>query len=353
VLEQKGWGHLETPVVRVLVVDDYEPFRRFVCSTLLKMQDMQVIGEAADGLEAIRKAEELKPNLIVLDIGLPVLSGIEVARRIRKLLPECRILFLSQASSADVAQAAFTLGAMGYVVKAHAGSELLAAVEAVCKGRFFVSKGLPSHNLTCHTGAQTPGPLFHQEVPPSPAPGRAKIKHRHEVQFYPDDPAFLLGLTCFIEAALNACKPVIVVATESHRESLFETLLARGTDCAAAIEQGLYLSFDVHETISTFMANDLLDPARFLKVFGRLLSSTARMAKAEHARILACGEIGPTLWAQGNADAAIQVEHLTDELARTCNVDILCGYVLSNSQPEQKSRVYQRICAEHSAVRAS
>ena len=103
-------------------------------------------------------------------------------------------------------------------------------------------------------------------------------------------------------------------------------------DCAAAIEQGLYLSFDVHETLSTFMANDLPDPARFLKVFGRLLSSTARMAKAEHARIAACGEIGPTLWAQGNADAAIQVEHLTDELARTCNVDILCGYVLSSSQ---------------------
>jgi len=316
------------------------------------MQDMQVIGEASDGLEAIRKAEELKPDLIVLDIGLPTLSGIEVARRIRKLRPECKILFMSQASSADVAQAAFSLGAMGYVVKAHAGSELLAAVEAVCKGKYFVSKGLSSRNLTCHPGAQAPEPLFHQEVPPSPAPDRAKIKHSHEVQFYPDDPAFLLGLACFIEAALSAGNPVIVVATESHRKSLFETLLARGTDSAAAVEQGLCLSLDVHEALSTFMVNDLPDPARFLKVFGDLLTSTARTAKAEHARVAACGEFAPTLWAQGKADAAIQVERLTDEVARTCNVDILCGYVLNSAQREQGSHMYERICAEHSAVQS-
>jgi DNA-binding NarL/FixJ family response regulator len=133
---------LEASTVRVLVVDDFERFRQFVCSTLSKRPDLQVIGEAADGLEAVRKAEEVKPDLIVLDIGLPTLNGIEVARRIRKLCPECRILFLSQESSADVAQEAFSLGAMGYVVKAYAGSELSAAVEAVCEGRQFVGKGL-------------------------------------------------------------------------------------------------------------------------------------------------------------------------------------------------------------------
>ena len=125
---------------------------------------MQFIGEASDGPEAVRKAEELKPDLVVLDIGLPTVSGIEVARGILKLRPDCKILFLSQASSADVAQAGFSSGAMGYVVKAHAGSELLPALEAVRKGMYFVSKGLSSHDLTCHTGAQAPGRLFHQQV---------------------------------------------------------------------------------------------------------------------------------------------------------------------------------------------
>ena len=108
---------MEPTTLRVLVVDDFERFRRFVCSTLGKRRDLQVIGEASDGLEAVRKAEELKPDLIVLDIGLPTLNGIEVARRIRKSCPKCKILFMSQASSVDVAQEAFSLGAMGYVVK--------------------------------------------------------------------------------------------------------------------------------------------------------------------------------------------------------------------------------------------
>jgi CheY-like chemotaxis protein len=341
---------LETPVVRVLVVDDYEPFRRFVGSTLRQIQHMQVVGEAADGLEAVRKAEDLKPDLIVLDIGLPTLSGIEVARRIRNLRAGCKILFMSQESSPDVAHAGFGLGAMGYVVKAHAGSELLPAVEAVCEGKYFVSKGLSGGGWP--TGTPSPGPLLPQGVPSSPLPDQASIKHRHEVQFYPDDPAFLLGLACFCEAALSAGNPVIVIATESRRKGLLEMLLARSADNAAAIEQGLYLSFDVHQALSTFMANDLPDPARFLEVFGSLLSSTASMAKADHARIAACGEMAPTLWAQGKTDAAIQVEHLTDELARTRNVDILCGYVLSRAQLEQESRVYERICAEHSAVQA-
>ena len=128
--------------VRVLVVDDYEPFRRFVCSTLKQRSDLQVIGEASDGLEAVRKAEEMQPDLILLDLGLPGLNGLEAARRIRKLSPESKILFVTQESSADVMQEALSLGALGYVVKAYAGRDLLAAVEAVCQGRQFVGRSL-------------------------------------------------------------------------------------------------------------------------------------------------------------------------------------------------------------------
>jgi DNA-binding NarL/FixJ family response regulator len=123
----------------VLVVEDFEPFRRFVCSMLRKTPELQVVCEVSDGLEAVQKAEELKPDLILLDIGLPTLNGIEAARQIRKLAPESKILFLSQESSADVVQEALNLGALGYVVKAHVGSDLLDAVEAVILGERFVS----------------------------------------------------------------------------------------------------------------------------------------------------------------------------------------------------------------------
>jgi len=90
-------------------------------------------------LEAIQKAVELRPDLIVLDIGLPSLNGIETARQIRKLVPEAKIIFLTQESSSDVVQLAISLGARGYVVKNKAGTDLVTAVEAVLSGMRFVS----------------------------------------------------------------------------------------------------------------------------------------------------------------------------------------------------------------------
>jgi DNA-binding NarL/FixJ family response regulator len=117
--------------MRVLVVEDFAPFRQFVTSTLGKAPDVDVICEVSDGLEAVQKAEELKPDLILLDIGLPTLNGIEAARQIRKLSPESTIVFVSQESSADVVQEALSLGASAYVVKARAAIELLPVVSAV------------------------------------------------------------------------------------------------------------------------------------------------------------------------------------------------------------------------------
>ena len=116
------------------------------------------------------------------------------------------------------------------------------------------------------------------------------------------------------------------------------------------IEQGCYVSLDVAETLSTFMVNDLPDPARCLKVAGDLVMEAAKAAQGKPPRVAVCGECAPSLWAQGKADAAIQVEHLWDEIAKNCKVDILCGYVLNSFQREQEGDIYERICAEHSGV---
>jgi len=146
-------GCLGTLLSRVLVVDDYEPFRQFICSTLRARPELQIVGEVSDGLRAVRTAEELRPDLIVLDIGLPSLTGVEVARRIRKLSPESKILFVSQESSADVVQEALGTGARGYVVKIDAGSELLEAVNSVLRGEQFVGKRFSAHNFVgAHSG---------------------------------------------------------------------------------------------------------------------------------------------------------------------------------------------------------
>jgi len=116
---------------KVLVVEDFEPFKRFVCSILESRTGFQVIGQASDGLGAIQKAEKLQPDLILLDIGLPKLNGFEAAKRISRLAPRAKLLVVSQESSSDVVREALRLGALGYVLKLHAKRDLLPAIEAV------------------------------------------------------------------------------------------------------------------------------------------------------------------------------------------------------------------------------
>jgi DNA-binding NarL/FixJ family response regulator len=101
-LTSKKGDSLETSSVRVLVVEDSEKYRKFICSALGERPELQIVGEVSDGLQAVRTAEELQPDLILLDIGLPSMNGIEAARRIRKLSPKSKILFVSQESSADL-----------------------------------------------------------------------------------------------------------------------------------------------------------------------------------------------------------------------------------------------------------
>ena len=146
-----------TSAVRILLVEDFEPFRRLVCSTLRNKTGLQVVGEVFDGLEAVQKAAELQPDLVLLDIGLPTLNGIEAARRIRNLAPKSKIIFVSQESSSAIVQEAFALGACGYVAKTKVSSDLLPAVEAVRQGRQFVSDGLLGRNCSGVTDALLSG----------------------------------------------------------------------------------------------------------------------------------------------------------------------------------------------------
>ncbi len=128
---------------KILIVDDSDRFRQFLVLSLRRRAEFQLINEASDGLEAVERAEELKPDLILMDIGLPGVNGIEAWRRIQKVSPNSKILFVSLESSADVVREALDLGAKGYILKADAASELLPAVDAVLQGKQYLSRRLP------------------------------------------------------------------------------------------------------------------------------------------------------------------------------------------------------------------
>jgi DNA-binding NarL/FixJ family response regulator len=327
---------LEKARCRVLVVDDHEEWTHFLAATLMQQQELSVISEASDGLEAVQQAQILQPDLILLDIGLPTLNGIEAARRIREVSPASKILFVSENRSQDIAEEALSTGASGYVVKSDVGSELLPAVRAVLEGKRFVSMNLAGLVLSEPTANQRDG--------------AQQRKIRHEVEFYADDAGFVDGFARFIQSALESGNPVIVIVTETHRAHLLRRLEADGVNVPAAIEQGSYIPWDTADALSRLAVNHTPDPIRCAKVIGDLIMEAAKAVKGEHGRVAVCGEIAPTLLSSGNGEGAIKLEHLWDEITKGYGVHTLCGY-LSSAFPEKEGNpILERICAEHSAV---
>jgi DNA-binding NarL/FixJ family response regulator len=137
--------------VRILVVDDYEPWRDFIVNALKNESGLEVIGEASDGSAAVQQAHQLRPDLILLDIGLPTLNGIEAATQIRESSPGSKILFISENRYVDIVEKALSTGAEGYVIKSEAAGELLPAIKAVLEGKRFISASLTGHFLAAST----------------------------------------------------------------------------------------------------------------------------------------------------------------------------------------------------------
>jgi DNA-binding NarL/FixJ family response regulator len=124
--------------VRILVVDDFEPWRRSLGSFLRRRPAWQIICEASDGLEAVEKSRELQPDIVLLDVGLPILNGIEAAKQIREVSPRSRVVFLSENTCPEVVREALRVGGCGYVVKSDAGGDLIAALDAAIANQHFV-----------------------------------------------------------------------------------------------------------------------------------------------------------------------------------------------------------------------
>ena len=298
----------------ILVVEDHPAFRRLICTALQQRAEFQIT-EAADGLEAVWKADEFQPDVILLDINLPKLDGFEVAKEVRRLAPDARVLFMSQESSPDIVRQALSLGAHGYIHKASAGTDLLPAIDAVLDGRRFVSRSVAF-----------------------PEPADAPAPRRHEIVFCSDDAGIVDSFSRFIAAALSAADAAIVLATTPHRTRLLQELRTQGVDIDGAIERGTYLSFD---------ADVAPDPAQFLEAINGVRAAAANAGKA-HPRVAFCGERAGRLWAAGRTAEAVELEQLCSQLAD--DVDILCAYPVPYTEDDQ---ALTRVCAGHTAVSAS
>jgi len=299
--------------VKILVVEDHPGFRDLICTALRQDEDFEIV-EAADGLEAVQKAEDQLPDLILLDVNLPKLHGFEVAKEVRKLAPSARVLFMSQEMSPEIVRKALSLGVYGYIQKMSAATDLVPAIDAALAGQRFVSSSV----------------AFLEPVD-APAP------RRHEIIFCPEDAAVIDGFSRHTAAALNAADAALLLVTKSHLPILLQELRTQGVDIDGAIARGTLLSFD---------ADVAREPARFLEAIDAVRAAAAKAGKARP-RIAFCGERAGRLWAAGRIAEAVELERLCGDLPD--DVDIFCAYPVPYTDDDQALR---HICAEHTAVSA-
>jgi DNA-binding NarL/FixJ family response regulator len=317
---------------RVLVVDDYERWRRHIGSVVQSDPRWTIVGEAADGAEAVEKAQALKPDLILLDVGLPTIDGIETARRILSVDGRPKIIFLSEHRARAIVDTALGTDACGYVVKSLVARDLLPAMEAAIDGRPFVSAGIAEPAIT-----NTPHGQVNQR------------NRQHEVGFYSEEAWLLDGYAQFAGSALEAGNAAIFFANGARLDEMHQRLLARGLEVDRLVRAGTYLPLNVADVLATFMTQGRLDGGQFWNAATALVMKAAS-AIPDHLHVVACGDCSSTLLSQGREEEALRLEHLWHELVRSSNVDVFCGYSTTAPYYDADSPVLQRICAVHSKV---
>jgi DNA-binding NarL/FixJ family response regulator len=194
---------------RILVADDHEVVRRGLCGLLRAQGDWDVCGEASNGREAVEKALQLKPEVVILDVGMPTLNGLEATRQILKANPHIKILILTLHDSDQVVQEVLNAGARGFLLKSDAARDLVAAVEALRRDKIYFTPKVASMVLN--------GYLRRDNVPSQENHGRSRLtpREREIVQLLAEgksskEVAVALGLS--------------VKTAETHRSNIMRKL---------------------------------------------------------------------------------------------------------------------------------
>jgi len=337
------WGDgMNLPVVRVLIAEDFPQWRQKLGIILKTNPALRIVGEAENGLDAIQRISELNPDLVLLDVGLPILNGIEVAKAISRSDQHPKIIFVSENRSWEIAEEAFRAGGLGYIPKSQVGSELLPAVDAVLGGKKFVSGSLRPDSSVVHVHRE-------QQLDFNEDATLQGITH-HEVAFYEDDSDLESGFAQYAESAISAHKAVLLITSEPHRTNIERRLRARGVDLEDLIATGTYGQVDAADALSEVMVNGSPDLLRCREIFDALMRNISTLENGRHREVAICGECAPRLLMEGKEEAALELERHWDRITRAQSADTLCGYWLDAFPHGRDSPLFQRICAEHTAV---
>ena len=338
--------------VRILVVDDFEPFQKLICSLLQERPNWRVVGVVSSVMQAIRLARQLQPDVILLSMALHPKDGVDAVRQIRMIATRPKIVVLGQEPSSVKVREILKLGASAYVKKNYLSQELIAAVEAAVEGRRFIGGGVTGDVTNVVEFSDTDRLSRKTGFPPlSVGQQRIEIAHDHALLFYSDETIRLARVTHFIETAIHCGHSAIVCASQLFCRDLRRTLQAHGLDSSDLAERRRYTSLDAAETASAFTVKDTPDRNRFVDFWNGLLAGKAAATEGTPRVALYC-EVASLFWAGGKEEAAVEVEQLLSELVKRADLDVLCGYSLGYVHGEDDAEAIQQICATHSSVRS-
>jgi CheY-like chemotaxis protein len=287
---------------RVLVAEDHAEMRERIANLLGSTFD--VVAAVVDGQQAVEATAELQPEVIVLDISMPVLDGIQAAARIRGMPRAPRILFLTAMDDPAIAEVARSLDASGVVRKLNMMAELIPTIQRA---------------LNTPSG--------------------------HAVYFYPDARSLADVVARFIGQGLAADQPALVIARPLHSAAILDQLADIGIDCRNRIERGDLVMLDANHVVSRLIVDDMPSVQSLqddvLPVFDRMVR------RARHARARAYGEMVDLLWNSEREAAALSVEDHWNQLDIARSFSVLCGY---STDAVDKAVGFRKICDRHDHV---
>jgi CheY-like chemotaxis protein len=307
---------------RIVVADDHVRVLESV-ATLLQ-RDFTVVASAHDGPRALEASERLDPDVVLLDVTMPGLSGLQVARELKRSGSRARIVFLTMHPAHDYIEAALRAGGHGYVLKTRIQPDLVSAVNHVLSGQIFVPT-LSAMSMAANSAGG------------------------HAVYFYRDQSIFLREAAGLAGTMLRRGEPFVIVGDETTRHGIVRLLQERGVDVALAAERRQYRAVGTGTFLSQTTRNGWPDADAINTTIHELEQFRVNAANGPRARITIVGDMTP-VWRGEAPDAAFELERLWDSLAAPVPFFTVCAYAADCFSAKGSPSPRATVCAAHGLV---
>ncbi|HEX3738089.1 MAG TPA: response regulator [Terriglobales bacterium] len=340
--------------VEILIADDREPFRRMVRSLVESQPDYHICGEAGDGVEAIERVRQLRPDIVLMDINMPRMNGLEATRVIRSEAPECNVIIVTQNDVTVAREQARSANAKGFVTKSDLARDLLPTIEKFRSAKPEAHEANIAHKAESSNGRvavennsslhQTKSAADHAE--PWCGLLNSAAARDHIVQLYQDQ-QFLNRAVCrFAAAAITNGEGVILVPTVAHWDAFRPRLEREGVDVKAAEKRGQLTVVDADNLLPTFMRDGMPDSPVFLGLAQNVISHAR--GNGRYPKVRWWGEMVNLLWERGDVAASMQLEDQFDQLAHEQDIAIFCSFLMDNFDGDVHARMLPRLSENHS-----